>query len=201
MRYVKNVYYAALGWLVMPLVAGVCSFFVTSVIFPALCQWFPHVFINYSPVLEPDKYEILSAALRIISATAAIVIYSYALVRFDNERMEYIIRKTEGMYTPGEGAVLYYPRYFYQDLAVALIIPAPLSVASFFVPEHITDYIDPVFDYLFYFGRMFTDSVGIILGILLMSSAILLTRLIAGLKSLRAWQGIWLSDTNREERL
>ena len=196
MRYVKNIFYAALGWLIMPLVAGASSFLVVSVIFPALCKWFPDIFINYSPVTQHDAYAVMTAILSIISATCAIAFYSYILVRFDNERMEFMIKRTDGMYTSGEGAALYYPRYIFQDLAVAIIIPVPLPIASVFVPTHIADYIDPVFNYLFSFGRMYTDYLGVPFGILTACAVVFITRILAAPKSLRAWQGIWLSETN-----
>ena len=196
MRCIKNIFYAALGWLIMPLVAGAAVFLVSSVIFPALCEWFPDSFVNYSPVSEPYEHAVQSGVLSVIAATLAIAAYSYLLVRFDNERMEYMIEKTEGMYSLGEGFAIYCPRYLAVDFVVAAVIPIPLAVASAVVPEHIVDFIDPVLDYLFSFGRMYTDYIGIVPGVSVMIFVIFITRILAGLQSLRAWQGIWLSETN-----
>ena len=78
----------------------------------------------------------------------------------------------------------------------AIIIPVPLPIASVFVPTHIADYIDPVFNYLFSFGRMYTDYLGVPFGILTACAVVFITRILAAPKSLRAWQGIWLSETN-----
>ena len=196
MRYVKNVFYAFIIWLTMPTVMHVPTFLLRGVAFPALCQWFPTTFINYSPVSEPQKYEALSAILTLLVGIASIFIFSYVTVRYDNERMEYMIRKTEGMYRRGEGAELYFPRYLRADVVVSIIVPLPLIVASIFVPEHIIDFIDPIFEYMFAFGRSFTDLLGYVGGTLLISLTMLVTRLISGYVSLGAWQSIWLSETN-----
>ena len=196
MRYVKNVFYGFLIWLAMPIIVHVPTFLLRGVLFPALCQWFPGVFVNYSPVTEPEQYAVMSTVLSTLVGVLAIFIFSYITVRYDNERMEYMIKVTEGMYRRLEGVNLYYPRYIRSDVAVAIIVPLPLIVASIFVPEQIHEYVDPIFEYLFAFGRSITDELGYIFGTLLICSSVLLTRLASGYISLGAWQSIWLSETN-----
>ncbi len=194
MRYARNVLFAMFMWLLMPMLVNLPRFVINGTLFPALCEWFPEVFTNYSPITQPDEYFILTATLDITVATLAVLVFSYIAVRYDNERMEYMISRTEGMYSLKEGCALYYPRYIYADLAVSIIVPIPLLVASAFVPAHIHDLVDPIFDYLFAFGRIYTELFGYVLGGIVMSVSIFATRLLSGLKSLGAWQGIWLSE-------
>lgn len=196
MRYIKNIFYALLIWLCMPLIVNIPSFLVSGVLFPALCQWFPHTFTYYSPVTEPNEYALMTAILELLIATLAIVIFSYLTVRYDNERMEYMITKTEGMYTRREGASLYYPRYVRSDVIVSFVIPIPFVVGMLFVPEEIPEIISPVLDYLFGFVSIFTDHLGYLFGTVTVCLLVLITRLASGYVSLGAWQGIWLSETN-----
>lgn len=192
--YAKNIIFAIALWLILPLVVHFPRFLIQGTVFPALCEWFPDVFVNYSPVLEPDSYAVLSAVLDILVASATLMIFTYITVRYDNERMEYMISETDGFYTFSEGAALYYKRYALSDLAVALAVPLPFIIAAHFVPTHIHDYVDPVFNYLFSFGKLFTSHLGEILGGAALVLTIFLLRLLAGMKSIRVWQGIWLSE-------
>lgn len=193
-RYAKNVVFAIALWLLLPLVVHFPRFLIQGTVFPALCEWFPTVFVNYSPVLEPEAYAVLSAVLDILVGAATVMIFTYVTVRYDNERMEYMISKTDGFYTFSEGASVYYKRYAPSDFAVAILTPLPFVIADFYVPPHIHDYVDPVFDYLFSFVRLFTSHLGAIAGGAVLVLTVFLLRLLAGVKSIRAWQGIWLSE-------
>ena len=194
MRLAKNLFFAIILWLLMPLAVNIPQFLIRGTLFPALCEWFPEVFEYYSPVTQSAEYAALTATLDIIIASLAVFLFSYITVRYDNERMEYMIRRTDGLYSFAEGARLYFPRYIKSDIAVAVAVPTPFVVASALVPEHIHELADPIFDYLFSFGRMYTDHLGYILGGLILSLAILLTRLLSAMKSIKAWQGLWLSE-------
>jgi hypothetical protein len=196
MRYIKNVGYAFLLWFFMPMLVGIFTFFVSSALYPALCEWFSATFTQYSPVTEQQEYALLSAILDISAGVLTIMLFSHICVRFDNERMEYMISKTEGMYTRSEGMAIYYPRYFLADVVVSIITPLPVAIASAFVPAKIADFIDPIFEYIFSFTRIFTDRLGMVVGILLMSVSMLIARLLSGYRSLAKWQGIWLSEIN-----
>ena len=192
--FAKNTVFAFALWLVLPLVMYFPRFLIEGTLFPALCEWFPEVFENYSPVLDESAYAVQSAVIDISIAAVTVLIYSYILVRYDNERMEFMISKTEGLYTLREGARLYYPRYALCDAVISASVPTVFIVASIFVPTHIVDFIDPFFEYIFSFGRLFTSHLDFVLGALLAVLVVFVSRILAGLKSIRAWQGIWLSE-------
>jgi hypothetical protein len=193
-RYGKNIFFALLLWLLMPLVIYFPRFVIDGVLFRALCEWFPSVFVNYSPVSEPEAYAVLSAALDILIGSVSIIIFSYISVRYDNERMEYMISKTDGLYSLKDGSKLYFRRYILSDVLVSLAVVIPFTVAAALVPEHVHKFVDPVFDYLFSFVRIYTSHLGIALGAFVLCLSMLVGRTLSGLKSLKAWQGIWLSE-------
>ena len=56
--YAKNTVFAFALWLVLPLVMYFPRFLIEGTLFPALCEWFPSVFENYSPVLNDPKTEL-----------------------------------------------------------------------------------------------------------------------------------------------
>ena len=130
MRYLKNIFYAMLLWLFAPIFMSVSSFLVGGVIYPALVDWFPTVFVEVNPITSPDEYAVFEQVINLVIAAFTVFLISYFSVRFDNERMEYMIRLTEGMYLVPEGAAIYYPRYFTADLTVALLLPLPQGAGN-----------------------------------------------------------------------
>lgn len=192
--FAKNIIFAFALWFVLPMAMYFPKFVIEGTVFPALCEWFPDVFENYSPVLEADEYAVQQAIIDILIAVLTLLIYSYVIIRYDNGRMEYMITQTEGFYKRRDGMRIYYPKYIYADLTVAIVVPLPFIIASAYVPEHIYDFIDPFFEYIFSFGRLFTEHLGIVGGAIVATFTVFLTRLLSGMKSIGVWQGIWLSE-------
>ena len=194
MRYFKNILWAAAAWLLSGAALHIPSFFISGVIHPALCEWFPALFVEYSPVSRPEQYAVMSATLSIINSTLAIFIISYFCVRLDNERMEYMISRTEGLYTFRDGAALYFPRYWKADLAVALTAPLPLVALNLFIPERLPAPLDSLVGDLLSFTRGYTDILGTVGAVFVMCLTLLVCRLVSGALSIRTWQAAWLSD-------
>lgn len=195
MRYLRNILWGFVAWLLTGTVIHIPTFFISGVLHPALCEWFPEVFTDYSPVTQPDEYAVYSAVMSIVLSTVTVFIISYLCVRLDNERMEYVISRTEGLYTLREGMALYYPRYVGADLAVAVTCPIPLAVISLYLPEKIPAILQSTVDYFFSFTQGYVNIFGALGAVLVISATILLCRLLSGMLSLRAWQGVWLSET------
>ena len=195
MRYFKNILWAAFAWLFSGIIIHIPSFFISGVLHPALCEWFPSVFVDYSPVSQSEQYAVLSSVLTLLNSSATVFIISYFCVRLDNERMEYMIARTEGFYTLGEGMSLYFGRYLKCDLAVALTVPIPLAVADVFIPAGIPEPFATLVADIFSFTRGYTELLGTAPAIIVMCISVLAFRLLSGVLSLRAWQAAWLSET------
>ncbi len=194
MRILKNVFYTSLFWLFATLLMNIPAFIIGGVVYPALEEWFPSIFPEINPVIDPIAYAQREMTMNLIFAIATVFIISYLCVRFDNERMEYMIRRTEGMYFVSEGAAIYYPRYLLSDLIVAITVSLPQLIGSLFLPDEIPEFIVPLIKFVFGFTYVFTDSAGYILGYIVMVASIFVSRLVFGITSLSSWRGVWLSE-------
>ena len=194
MRILKNVLYMMLLWLFASFLMIIPRFIIGGVLYPSLEEWFPRVFVEINPIKNPVEFARHELIMNMVFALFVILMISYLCVRFDNERMEYMIRRTEGMYLLPEGAAVYYPRYVAADLTVALAVPLPQLIGSLFLPERIPDFLAPIVDFVFDFTYVFTDTLGYVLGYLVIVLAIFLSRLCFGITSLSSWRGVWLSE-------
>ncbi len=197
MRYLKAIGLGFTVWVVSFPVFLLVSFSVNSLIYPALTEWFPRVFSIPNFVKDREGYEALYNLLGFISGVITVLTASYLSVRFDNERMEYMVAETEGMYSFREGMSLYYPRYRSADIAASFIIPLPLLLTDLFIIP-LLDFlpygVKELIDFLFLSTRAFTDYGGIIFGYILAVLIFLAARMLSGLRSIDAYRAFWLSD-------
>lgn len=197
MKYLRAVFIGILMWCLAFVILGAVSFVINSLLYPAFLQWFPRLVPEYNFVNEREDYERFYLALSVIAVAVSIFILSYASVRLDNERMEYMITKTEGKYTLGEGVSIYFTRYFYPDVLAAAVIPLPLLLIDIFalpflgfLPEGLLSLINMPFEPT----RIVCEAFGIVFGYLFMAVLFFLSRLLAGLRALDIWRVLWLSD-------
>ncbi len=197
MRIFKSLCFSELIWFCSFFGFFFISFSVNSLIYPAFLEWFPNIVPEYNFVTEREEYLALYITLILISGIVTVICAGYISVRFDNERMEHMITKTEGMYTLSEGAAIYYPRYFKDDVIISLILPLPLLLADLFLMPMLSFLPDGVISLLgnlFLPTRAFTDAMPAILAYTVMAVAFLLSRVLSGLRAIDAFRGIWLSD-------
>ena len=197
MKYLRAVSIGFLIWCLAFLILGAVSFVINSLIYPAFLQWFPRIVPEYNFVNERENYERFYLALSVISVVISIFILSYASIRLDNERMEYMITKTEGKYTLGEGISIYFPRYLRSDIAASLVIPLPLMVTDIFVlpfldflPEGLLSLIYMPFEPT----RIICEAFGLVFGYLFMAVLFFVSRMLSGIRALDIWRVLWLSD-------
>ena len=197
MKYVRSCFLGLGVWVIsFPLFIAI-AFLVNSLIYPALLEWFPRVVPQYNFVNERENYEQFFAFLGMISGIATVFVSSYITIRLDNKRMEYMITKTDGMYTIREGAEVYFSEYFRADLIIALIIPLPLLfLDAFLLPQlsFLPDGVFSIIETLFSPTRAFTDFLGMIPSYLVMSVMMLSSRCLCALRAIDVWRVLWLSD-------
>lgn len=197
MKNLKTIGFSLFVWCFSALLFSAVCFVVINVIYPAILNEFPGLLPDYNFVKEREKYEQLRKILEMICASLAAVILSCLSVRYDNERFEYMITKTEGMYTLREGAALWYPRYVVSDLLVALVIPTLAVILESriipllnFLPESAIGML-----YLpLSLSSAFIAVFGEVWSVLLLFFIIYATRLLWGLRALDRFRVIWLSD-------
>ena len=180
------------------MIFGFISFAVNSLIYPALLEWFPGLIPEYNFVNEREDYDRLAATLTVISGVILIFVISHISLRLDNERMEYMISKTDGLYTLAEGARMYYSRYFYADIFASLLIPLPILLLDTLVMPHLVGFLPDGAVSLISIPleptRAFSYSVGTIPAYILMAVCFLVSRLASGFRCIDVWRAIWLSD-------
>ena len=198
MKNVKSVLLSCGLFLLLPIVFHIPEFALSGVLYPALKEWFPSVFLSYNPITEPEQYEIAASVLYLLVAALSLFMIAYFQIRFDNSRMEYMISKTEGMYTFREGISLYYPRYLVSDAVASAVAPLPLFIAEPFIPQYwpetIPTFVIKPVEYIFSFITPCIDILGFIAAYLFIASVLFASRALGGALSIRAWRGIWLSD-------
>ena len=196
MRYLKAFLFGLGIWCVSFAAFGLIDFAVKSLIYPALVEWFPRIVPEYNFVNEREDYDRLYATMSVISALILICISSHVTMRMDNERMEYMITETEGLYTLSDGAKIYYSRYLWIDVYAALLIPLPLMVFDAFLPifsflpegalSLIQIPLEPT--------RALVDNLGAVFAYLVMAVTFCVARLLSGLRCIDFWRALWLSD-------
>ncbi len=197
MKYLRAVFIGFLIWCLAFLILGAVSFVVNSLIYPAFLRWFPRLVPEYNFVNEREDYERFYLVLSVISVSISIFILSYVSIRLENERMEYMITKTEGKYALGEGMLIYFPRYIYPDILAALVIPLPLLLLDIFalpfldfLPEGLQSLINMPFEPT----RIICEAFGIPLGYLFMAALFFAARILSGIRAIDIWRVLWLSD-------
>ena len=113
-RYTYATLYAILTVIISYPVFRICNM-LCRWIREALIELFPRVFHDYSPVLEIREYESAMLAVTLIASVLSLFIVTMIVTRLDNERDEFIIRKTEGFYRITGVMPLYYRTYILPD--------------------------------------------------------------------------------------
>ena len=197
MKNLKTIGFSLFVWCFSAILFSAVCFVVINVIYPAMLGEFPGLLPDYNFVNEREKYEQFRKILEAICAIVAAAILSYLSVRYDNERFEYMITKTEGMYTLREGIALWYPRYVRSDLLVSVIIPLLAVILESRVIPLLTFLPESAKDVLYLplsLSSAFLALFGEVWSIVIMFLVIYASRLLAGFRALDRFRVVWLSD-------
>ena len=181
---------------------GFLIFFISGYIvrsfYALLAEWIPSIFALYNPVADKDAYEKAEKISALITAIISLYIATYIAVVYDNERYEYIIGRTDGFYTLGEGLRIYSLRYIPVDLLISVLVPA-LPIGLVFIklppdaPRMLLKAVDGIDGFLSIQGA-FTDMFGFSGGIILLAAFSLIFRIPASYFAVRRFRGVWLSN-------
>ena len=171
--------------------------FLMNIGYTALVDWFPRVFPTYNYVTEHEDFIRLETNLLLIIASICLIVTNYLSVRFDNERLEYMITRTEGMYTLSDGAAIYYSRYFVADSVASALIPLPLTIIIYFLPLISLALPETLYELLLIPlepTMLFTEPLGLAFGYLVMVIISFLARQASGARAIAVFRAAWLSD-------
>ena len=148
----------------------------------------------YSIVTEKDSYMAQELSFNFFAAAISIFIINYIAIAFDNEKMEYIINKTDGFYTVANGARLYFGSYLFCDIAVGITAVVPtLILSTFDLPEKLAR-LDTYHRIICAIPIAFTDKFGFIPGAVILIALSVISRVAVVFSCLRRWRALWLSD-------
>lgn len=197
MKYIKAFFLGFCIWVVSFILFSFIHFAVSSLIYPWLLDAFPKIIPQYNFVNEREDYERFYRLLALISAIINAFVTSHISLRLDNGRMEFMITKTEGLYTIKEGAKLYYSTYFTADVFAGVMIPLPfILVIELLIPKlsFLPDGVLSLIAMPLAPTMAFVDALGGLFGYLVMVLVIFVSRILSGLRCVDLWRGIWLSD-------
>ena len=159
-----------------------------------LRNFFPSLFPTFNPIFEKEAYIASYATIEIIAAVIAILLSTVVAIRFDNERYEGVIKKTDGFYTIKSALPIYFSDFWKADLISAVLVPIPFIIlAAIKFPEKIVDWIN-----IFVIStQAFTNEFGFVLGSLIIILASIIFRIPAAVSGLFRWRGLWLSDIGK----
>lgn len=156
-----------------------------------LCEILPGIFYRPGIVTDPEGHERVYRALTLTVLMLTVLPVTYFSMRLDNNRFEYLVTLTEGLYPIRERAVWHLKTFWLSDIIAASAAPVLLTLPVFFIPEDYSRFFLPIF---WCGGRLseFFGPVASVTVILLMS---LSARIILLPSVLKAWRAGWLTGS------
>ena len=195
MSFIRYLILYSLGFIVFILLG-----YLTRAAHALLADWLPSVFRVLDPTYDREGYAELVRILDLITAVLSLYTVTRLATAYDNERFEYVISRTDGFYTIGEGLSLYLPRYALPDLVSAISVPlAASSLTLISLPDTAPVWarrLVGMIDGFLSVQNAFTEVLGVTLGIALLILLSVAFRLPAAYFAVRRFRGIWLSDTD-----
>lgn len=178
-------------YLLLPAIYTVVALFVNT-IYGVLTINLPEYFKYYSIITEPEEYATCQATLAAITIFISLYLAQKFYFFLDNGRFEYMIVKTEGMYTMSEGLVLYYKSFLLDDIVTCILTSALLYFPALFIPEAIRKY---GFDLLFYPANIMREHFGDVLGFVVLALLATFARLFESINAVKSYRANWLSGS------
>ena len=111
--------------------------------------------------------------------------------------MEYMISKTDGMYTMRDGLKLYLKRNLLDDLVASAVVPLPFVYIGWrlipqlvFLPESVVSLLNIPLEPT---GIM-VSAFGAVGAYAVIAAAFLVFRIVSGIRAIDVWRVVWLSD-------
>lgn len=133
MKHLKNTAHLFLWMLIGSLIGIVISTFFSE-LYRFLGEFMPSVFPSYDIKSGDAFFDSLYTSLWFVSLSATVFVSVYLSLRYDNERFEYIITKTDGIYRMPAFLPAYVKMYAMHDISASLLSGLIFTVPFFFVP-------------------------------------------------------------------
>lgn len=122
------------GILISPLISK-----TVSALYETLHIWLPGLFPTFDVVLEKDLFLKHRGRMNVFSVLLTLFITAYLSLRFNNERDEFIISKTDGLFEVKEVIPSYIKRFLVSDIVSCVIVSNLFAVPIIFIPKQFLD--------------------------------------------------------------
>ena len=95
----------------------------------------PDIFPIYNSVTKKDLYERLNENLDLTAFILTVFTTVFISQRFNNDRYEYIVSKTDGKYRINEVFGLYAKSFAISDVIASLLVGLVFTVPTYFIPK------------------------------------------------------------------
>lgn len=168
--------------------------------YSALNSRWETIFPIYNSVTEKNMQLAVEQNLALTASVIIFALLTLLAVIFDNERYEFMIRKTEGFFTLRQGLVIYGRRYAAADILSSVLSPIPLFALSLFkfpkTEVRLVLQLEEWTDSFLIAISSFTDKLGFVAGYICAVLVILTFKAPSAVIGLSRWRGLWLSDVD-----
>ena len=191
MTVLKKCFYLFLFMLPGLFIGSVICVLVTQ-LHNSLARLFPSVFHLYNIVLESELHALQEARLNFIALFFTALAVVFITQRYNNERFEYIITRTDGIFYLKDSLPVYLKRFALSDVIASLVVGSAFTVPIHFIPMQFFAAGSDISTMLYPF-KLLTQTVGpvfapVILTVLLLAAHAAVTPL-----SLLYYRAKWLS--------
>jgi hypothetical protein len=122
-------------WMLPALFLGAFISVLVAQLYEHLSALFPESFPLYNVVLEKEEHEALTRLLDIIALGLTAIVGVFISLKLNNERFEYMISKTDGLYLTRDALPIYSKHFALCDLIASVLIGTAFSVSVSFIPK------------------------------------------------------------------
>jgi hypothetical protein len=112
----------------------IVSYFVSN-LYETLHLWLPDVFVKFNVVIEKELFLAHQSRMNVFSTLLTLFFTVYLSLRFNNERDEFIISVTDGLFSIKDAIPSYVKRFLVSDIAATVIISNLFAIPITFIPK------------------------------------------------------------------
>ena len=191
MRIVRSTANLAL-WMIPGLAIGLVISAVVNQAYELLSRCFPDLFPIYDVIGESELYRLTSARVSVLALFIILTATVYLAKRYSNHTFEFIISKTDGLFTVREGLGIYAGEFLISDAIESLVISAVFFIPASFIPKQFFSTGSIVADILLPIHSL-ASLLGTPLGALAFFGLLAAAHLIVLIPSLTYYRAKWLT--------
>ena len=126
---------ALFAWMLLGLVIGTLIHNLIHEIYLLLYKYMPEQFPLYSAVFDKEEYRKITNTIALISFSLSMISITYIAQRYNNDRFEFIITKTDGLYKIPTVLKIYVYNFGISDLVSSIVCGVFFTLPVCFIPS------------------------------------------------------------------